>query len=247
MEVILEGWRAAAGDLLLGSRCPGCSTAAWGLCLACRDQVANHRPTLTRPDPCPAGFPRTVTSAPYDSVLRGAITAHKERQALGLSRYLGERLAMSVQALLALEAGRTRGRRIAIVPVPSAAAAVRARGYDATWALARVAARRLAGGSRIVATRALAQRRGVGDQVGRSAAERAANLRGGLVLRRVRPPDLVVLVDDLVTTGASLTEAARVLGAAGVEVLGAATIAATVRLRRPRERGGGLEIGHLEG
>ena len=57
----------------------------------------------------------------------------------------------------------------------------------------------------------------------------------------------IVLVDDLVTTGASLTEAARVLSAAGVEVLGAATVAATVRLRRPRERGAALEIEHLEG
>ena len=185
--MILDGWRAAAGDLLLGSRCPGCTAAAWGLCPACRDQVASHRPALTRPDPCPAGFPRTVTSAPYDSVLRGAISAHKERQALGLSSFLGERLALSVHALLTREADRTQGRRIAVVPVPSAAAAVRARGYDATWALARVAARRLAGGHPVVATRALAQRRGVGDQAGRTAAERAANLRHGLVLRRVRP------------------------------------------------------------
>ena len=245
--MILNGWRAAAGDLLLGSRCPGCAEAAWGLCPACRAEVARHRPALTRPEPCPAGFPRTVTSAPYERVLRGVIIAHKERQALGLTPYLGERLAMSVTALLSLDPGRTRGRRIAVVPVPSATAAVRARGFDATWALARVAARRLTGRHATVATRALAQRRGVGDQAGRSAAERAANLRHGLVLRPVRPPELVVLVDDLVTTGASLTEAARVLSSAGADVLGAATVAATVRLRRPRERGGGLEIGQVGG
>ena len=245
--VIDGGWRAAAGDLLLGSRCPGCTAAAWGLCRVCREQVAGYRPALTRPDPCPVGFPRTVRSAPYDSVLRGAISAHKERQALGLTPYLGERLAMSVTALLSLDPETTRGRRVGIVPVPSATAAVRARGFDATWALARAAARRLAGRHAVVATRVLAQRRGVGDQAGRTAAERVANLRHGLVLRRVRPPELVVLVDDLVTTGASLTEAARVLSAAGVEVLGAATVAATVRLRRPRERGAALEIEHLEG
>jgi len=243
----VNGWRTAAGDLLLGARCPGCDAAAWGLCSVCRDQVACHRPTLTRPDPCPTGFPRTVTSAPYGAALRGAISAHKERQALGLTPYLGERLAMSVSALLSLEPDRAQGRRIAVVPVPSAAAAVRSRGFDATWALARVAARRLSGRYTTVATRALAQRRGVGDQAGRTAAERAANLRHGLVLRPGRRPGLVVLVDDLVTTGASLTEAARVLSAAGVEVLGAATVAATVRLRGPRERGGGLEIGHLGG
>jgi adenine/guanine phosphoribosyltransferase-like PRPP-binding protein len=44
----------------------------------------------------------------------------------------------------------------------------------------------------------------------------------------------VVLVDDLVTTGSSLTEAARALREARIPVLGAATVAATVRLRRPK-------------
>jgi predicted amidophosphoribosyltransferase len=82
----------------------------------------------------------------------------------------------------------------------------------------------------------LAQRAGLADQSGLDAAERAANLTGGLRLRRgptpfgVRPdgPALIV-VDDLVTTGASLTEATVRLGEAGYEVLGAATVAATVR------------------
>ena len=56
---------------------------------------------------------------------------------------------------------------------------------------------------------------------------RQANLAGGFRLRAgARRP--VVLVDDLVTTGSSLAEAARVL-AAGVPVLGAATVAATER------------------
>jgi adenine/guanine phosphoribosyltransferase-like PRPP-binding protein len=44
----------------------------------------------------------------------------------------------------------------------------------------------------------------------------------------------VVLVDDLVTTGSSLTEAARALREARIPVLGAATVAATVRLRSPK-------------
>ena len=58
--------------------------------------------TRPRPDPCPAGFPTTVTSAPYDRLLRRLIIAHKERQALGLSRLLADRLAISVHGLLRL-------------------------------------------------------------------------------------------------------------------------------------------------
>jgi predicted amidophosphoribosyltransferase len=62
------------------------------------------------------------------------------------------------------------------------------------------------------------------------AAGRKANLTGSLrVSGGVPPGSLVVIVDDLVTTGSSLTEAARALGAARIAVLGAATVAATVR------------------
>ena len=82
---------------------------------------------------------------------------------------------------------------------------------------------------------ALAQTRAVRDQAGLDARTRRANLEGGFRLRRRLPAGRpVVLVDDLVTTGSSLTEAARVLGRAGVPLLGAATVAATERLLRSR-------------
>lgn len=228
-----ERWAVAAADLLLGSRCHGCGVAGWGLCSACRADVARHRPYVTVPDPAPAGFPTTVTSAPYEEVLRQAVSAHKDRQALTLTRFLAERLALSVHALLAAPGARAVGRPVSLVPVPSAAAAVRRRGFDATTAMARLAARRLAPTHAVGVERLLAQRRGVVDQAGLTAEERSANLRRGVRLRSLGDGRPVVLVDDVVTTGASLTEAARVLRAAGVEVVGAATVAATVRRSRP--------------
>ena len=60
------------------------------------------QPYATMPDPCPPGFPTTVASAPYDRLLRRLMIAHKERQALGLSRLLADRLAISVHVLLRL-------------------------------------------------------------------------------------------------------------------------------------------------
>lgn len=173
-----------------------------------------------------------MTSSPYDVVLRQAISAHKDRQALALTGFLAERLALSVHRLLLTFADRVGGREVVLVPVPSAAAVVRQRGFDATWTLARRAAGRLRSAHRLSAERLLTQRRGVADQSGLSAAQRAANLHQAFRLRRRSTAELVVLVDDVVTTGSSLTEAARVLRAADIEVLGAATIAATVR-RRP--------------
>lgn len=230
-----ERWAVAAGDLLLGARCHGCGAAWWGVCPRCRAVVAGYRPYVTTPDPEPPGFPATVTSAPYDEVLRQLVSAHKDRQALSLTRFLATRLALSGHALLSASTGRTAGREVSLVPVPSAAAAVRQRGFDATTALARGAARRLETVHPVRVERLLQQRRGVLDQSGLSAEQRAANLRHGFRLRGPGTGRPVVLVDDVVTTGASLAEAARVLRAARIEVLGAATVAATVR-RHPARR-----------
>jgi predicted amidophosphoribosyltransferase len=192
--------------------------------------VLGRPPVLTWPDPTPDGFPPTVTTGPYADALRGMITAHKEEQALLLTGLLGELLARSVGWLL-----RSAGAESVpgwLVPMPSAPAAVRQRGFDATGALARRAARRLrAGGVPVGVRRWLGYRRRVRDQAGLDAAARRENLAGAL---RVRPLAVtatgwVVLVDDVVTTGASLTAAAGTLRAAGVWVLGAATVAATQR------------------
>lgn len=224
-------WLAAAGDLLLGARCHGCGAAWWGVCPECRAELAARRPRPARPDPCPDGFPRTVASSAYDGLMRGLVNAHKERQALGLTPLLGERLATGAAALLTLT-GSGPARALALVPVPSAARAVRERGFDATAAMARAAARRLRPAYRVGVAELLVQEAGVRDQSGLDAKARQANLAGAFRLRRRPVPGTpVVLVDDLVTTGASLTEAARVLRRAGIEVLGAATVAATQRWR----------------
>jgi predicted amidophosphoribosyltransferase len=96
------------------------------------------------------------------------------------------------------------------------------------------------------AARLLVPARALADQSGLSVAERAANLHGAL--RGTGPvTGPVVVVDDVVTTGATLVEAARALLAAGHPVVGAAVVAATSRRstspRRaspllPRQEGG---------
>lgn len=227
-----QRWLAAAGDLLLGATCHGCGAPWWGLCPDCRAELATRTPHPTRPDPCPTGFPFTVTSSAYDRLLRGLVNAHKERSALGLTPVLGERLARSVRTLLREGGAANPGRPVVLVPVPSAARAVRERGFDATAAMARAAARRLRPDRPATVATVLVQMSGVRDQSGLDARSRQANLAGAFRVRRSGLPVLgtpVVLVDDLVTTGASLTEAARVLRRAGVRVVGAATVAATQR------------------
>jgi ComF family protein len=237
-RVGFEAWLAAAGDLLLGSSCPGCGQPWWAICPRCRHEVSRRRPFRTTPVPCPDGFPVTVASSPYDRVLRRVINAHKERQALILSRFLAERLALSVHALLAGEGYAVRAGRIVLVPIPSAPRTVRQRGFDATSTMARLTARRLCSQYPTAAQSALAQARQVADQAGLDAYSRQKNLAGAFRLRGpIATGAVVVIVDDLVTTGSSLTEAARVLREARIAVLGAATVAATVRRALPTRRG----------
>jgi predicted amidophosphoribosyltransferase len=161
----VEVWVAAAADLLLGARCHGCGGPWWGVCPDCRRVLSARRPGWIRPDPCPAGFPPTVASSPYDPVLRGLINAHKERQALGLTGVLADRLTASIRVLLA-EVGHDAGEPVVLVPVPSAASVVRRRGFDATLAMARSAARRLGRRYPSAVAARLTQVRGVRDQAG---------------------------------------------------------------------------------
>lgn len=222
-------WWEAAGDLLLGGHCPVCDLPGWGPCGACRARLAAVRPRLA--SRAPAGLPPIAASAPYDDALQALISAFKEHQAYGLAPLLGLRLALAVGLLLQEVVGADDvGRRVCLVPVPSTRAARRRRGLDAVGVLARHAARRLssAGAPASVASLLVPVRR-VADQAGLGAAERRRNLAGAWRVRRRRPDvsAAVVVVDDVVTTGASLAEAVRALRTAGISVLGAATVAAT--------------------
>jgi predicted amidophosphoribosyltransferase len=214
---VLVDLPAALLDLVLPRDCAGCRAPGVGLCRACA--AALHAgPRRTRPTPCPPGLPPLTAAAAYDGPVRALLLAHKEHGRLLLVRPLGAALAGAV-ALLAPPPGAV------LVPVPSSPAAVRARGHDHARRLAREAARR----SGLRARPVLVPQRAVADQAGLDAAGRAANLAGALVVRHRLEGVDVVLVDDVVTTGATLAEAARALRAAGARVHGAAVVAATLR------------------
>lgn len=227
-------------DLVLPVRCAGCDAGGTALCPDCTAPLlAAAHPHL--PDPAPSGLPHVWSVAAYAGPVRAALVAHKEHGRSALGDPLGEALARSVLAV----AGPVRpGRQLALVPAPSRPAAVRERGQDPTLRLARRAAARLrARGVPLTLLPVLRVRPGLRDQAGLSAPERAANLGGAhRVPARFVPLVAgrdVVLVDDVVTTGVTLAEAARALRAAGAVVLGAATVAATQR----RARGSDLRPG----
>ncbi|MGC5563425.1 ComF family protein [Streptomyces sp. FR-108] len=222
----MRGWWQDLTDLVLPAECGGCGRPRTVLCPKCRAALTGNVPCRVRPDPEPPGLPVVHAAAPYEDQVRAALLAHKERGALMLAGPLGTALAEAVRAGLG-PAGQAvgavgavgSGTPVLLVPVPSARWAVRARGHDPARRIALAAAaglRRSGMAARVVAV--LRQRRAVADQSGLNSRQRLDNLAGALEVapggaRLLAGGARVVLVDDLMTTGASLAEAARALRA----------------------------------
>ena len=214
----------AGRDLLLGGACVGCARPGRALCGACAVGLP-RRGRVSWPSPTPTGLALPFAAGAYDGLLKALVNAHKEHGVLALAAPLGRVLGDVVRDLLvALDAGREAGEEaggvagtVLLVPVPSRGAVVRRRGHDPLLRVTRAAAVRL-------------RRTGVDARVRRllMPAGRARD-RGGLV----------VVVDDVLTTGSTVREAQRALEEAGLVVSGIATVAAT-RRRRPVRSGGSL-------
>ena len=173
-----------------------------------------------------------MAAGEYDGVLKALVNAHKEHHALALARPLGEVLAAVLRDLVA--ATGSGPNPLALVPAPSGSEAVRRRGHDPVLRCARVAASRLRRtGVDARVARLLVPSVRLADQAGLTAGERAANLAGALRCRHPAPAAAppVVVVDDVLTTGATARECQRALEAAGFRVTGIATVAATRKLR----------------
>ena len=254
----VAGLGATLIDLALPETCAGCGATGPVLCRACT-QALHAEPRPCPPDPMPATLPTPWAAAAYAGPVRTALAAHKEDGRLALVRPLGDALGRAVtaaalsfpaSAALSLPScpGKSRlspGPRVLperrphppgllVVPVPSNRVAVRARGQDHSLRLARrAAAYARSVGIPARCAPALHLVRSTADQAGLTAERRAVNLDGALAVmpawRAIVSGGLVVVVDDVITTGATLAEAARALRADNAVVPCVAVIAATAR------------------
>lgn len=208
------------GQALLPARCLVCGergTEGQDLCADCRAALPWNRPA------CPlCALPLAVQAPACGACLRRpppfGTSRAAFRYAFPLDRLLprfkfhADLAAGRLLVQLLAEALADAPRPLALVPVPLHPARLRQRGYDQALELARPLARRLA--LPLCADR-LRRRRATAAQTRLDARARRRNVHDAFEVTGPLPAH-VVLLDDVMTTGATLAECARALGQAGV-------------------------------
>ncbi|RIX28753.1 ComF family protein [Amnibacterium setariae] len=198
-------------ELVLPVDCTGCGLAGPALCAECRLRL---RPQVSRRTV--AGL-RVASALDYAGVVQPVVVAFKNEGRTGLAGPL----AVALRAAVAAALDEVDGDGLLLVPMARTRRSAVERGYDPVRLLLRRARLPHADLLRLV--------RRPRDQVRLGREERIANLERVMAARPAAAGARVLLVDDVVTTGATLTEAARAVAAAGGRVVGAATLASTPR------------------
>jgi predicted amidophosphoribosyltransferase len=166
------------------------------LCNRCGRRLARAEPLLSGG---PDGVDKAWSSAPYEGVARDLVAALKFRRLLPVADLMAERIEWLAPAHMLSGT---------VVPVPPAPVRLRKRGFDPAGEVAAALADRLD-----APIECCLERRGRGRQAGRRRAERIGH--PPRIQATGAAPRSVLLVDDVLTTGATLTACARALRAAG--------------------------------
>ena len=222
-------WAAltSLADLTLGRSCAGCDLPGYVLCDRCRQAL---HPTVRLRRDLDVGDVAEDLRIPvacaldYAGVTRQIMYRYKDHRVRELAHHLAPALASSIE--FAAERSGVASGHYTVVPVPTRRSSVRRRGFDATALLAdRALARTRFGCVRHL----LLDVRSGGSIKGAGAAERERGSVDAFVLkpRIAAPTTPVIVMDDIVTTGATIKEAVWMLLLAGVHVVAVAAVAGT--------------------
>jgi predicted amidophosphoribosyltransferase len=219
----LNQLKTAVTDLFLARNCSGCSAPGTLLCPECESAI--------EPAPVVHAFLihsglhwlPTAYAGAYRGALRRVLYTYKDHHIPELAFHLSPLLAAAISEVREHVGA---GPLIRVVPVPSRTAAIRRRGFDPVHHVLRTMDKDQLGG---VLTPCLQDVRGKGaskrlDRTSRLHTSAAAFA----VTRNLAHGTEVIVVDDIITTGSTISEAARTLEKAGCRVLGVAAIAHTL-------------------
>ena len=194
--------------------CAGCGRADRSLCAGCRRALVPDVQRISVP-----GVPLVWAGAAYTGAVRGALLGVKDGRT-SLADPLAP-LLLAALGRLREEASPHPDTHVELCRVPTSRAAYRRRGFDPVRVLTRAA-----GLDTIRALRPPARR---AEQKRLTRDERLRNLVGVLRARGSLVGRQLIIVDDVVTTGATIRAAADAVRAAGGHVIGAVAVAATPR------------------
>jgi ComF family protein len=234
--VVCGAWipGGVAGSLVCGrcrSRLP---RAPWPRCPRCHHPLGTGRAEAARCREC-REWPEALAGARFATLLAppadALVHALKYEGWAELAAEMGR--AMAAELRVGREAP---SHRRVVVPVPTTAARVRARGYNQAELLARSVAAALD----LPFVEALVRTRGGPTQVALPPSQRRANVKGAFALRDGQSARVVgahvVLVDDVLTTGSTAGAAASELARVGASEITLVVFARAMPLRRDAAR-----------
>jgi len=207
----------ALQELIFPVRCLGCRTLGLSICSVCRRNWHPH--IFTRYSKSSPSFP-IYSSIQYSPIAGKVLLAAKENSLEQADELILDALKKSL-----LHCVKEHGMGI-LIPIPSRHSAARLRGRQFMLELSK----QLTASTGMPTYENLIHIRKVRDQSALDARARIKNLEGALRGQRYLSGK-AFLIDDLVTTGATLDEAARAMRDLGIEVAAAVTACVAEPLR----------------
>lgn len=204
-------------QLIYPPRCALCDRCL-DLCPGCESSLRRLEADFTAPHLYHKWFDRARSLFPFEGALRDALHGFKYEQRFDLARFFVGHLDVEARAM---------GFFDIVIPVPLHSKRLRERGFNQAALIARPLARKM-GCAYDVSV--LKRSREVGPQVGRELKDRLKAVKGIFEVtdQEKIKGKRVLLIDDVITTGSTVNECARVLKKAGVSLVDVLTIARTI-------------------